>query len=218
MGRRSRRPAAPRPSSRTGARPLPVYPSEVDTEARSPAASGCPFKLCGGPHAYERKSRLDVTTEQPLLEATLKKHRSPSGGCSFCAIVAGLAPATIVRRWPDCLAIVPLSRVTPGHVLVIPHAHVADVATDPEVSAATMRRAAELSHGVGACNIITSQGRPATQTIFHLHLHIVPRRDGDGLKLPWSSGDGVEGHASAVARAQDVFSEDSGVSHALRHG
>ncbi|GII86738.1 hypothetical protein Ssi03_47280 [Sphaerisporangium siamense] len=107
-------------------------------------------------------------------------------GCVFCAIVAGQAPATVIRRWADTIAISPRHPVVPGHVLVIPHVHVADVAVDPAVSAATMARAAELAGQWPAVNVITSRGAAATQTVWHLHLHVVPRADGDGLPLPWT--------------------------------
>lgn len=108
--------------------------------------------------------------------------------CPFCKIVAGLAPATIVHEWEDALAIVPLGPVVPGHTLVIPKAHVADFMADPDVTAATFRRAAEL--GSGDSNLITSSGVAATQSVFHLHVHLVPRTKDDGLALPWSSGKG----------------------------
>lgn len=116
--------------------------------------------------------------------------------CPFCEITAGRAAATIVREWPDALAIVPLSPVVSGHTLVIPKQHVADFGEDPEVTAATMRRAAELAHGNQPMNIITSRGRTATQSVFHLHLHLVPRAANDGLALPWYSGKGRSRHAS----------------------
>jgi histidine triad (HIT) family protein len=106
--------------------------------------------------------------------------------CVFCDIIAGRSPATVVRRWPDAIAIVPLGPVVDGHLLVIPTTHVRDVTEDPAVSAAAMRRAAELS--AAPCNVITSAGREATQSVFHLHLHIVPRAEDDGLALPWYSG------------------------------
>lgn len=109
--------------------------------------------------------------------------------CPFCAIAAGTAPATVVHRWHDAMAFIPLHPVVEGHVLVIPDRHVADFATDPEVSAATMRRAAELMRWTDRpMNLITSRGREATQSVFHLHLHLVPRAEGDGLALPWYSG------------------------------
>jgi histidine triad (HIT) family protein len=103
--------------------------------------------------------------------------------CPFCLITHGLAPAEIVQQWDDAIAIVPLNPVTPGHLLVIPRQHVPDALTVPEVAALTMQRAAELA--TGSCNLITSVGAEATQTVRHLHLHIVPRRAGDGLALPW---------------------------------
>lgn len=105
-------------------------------------------------------------------------------GCVFCAIVRGEAPAAVVHRWPDALAIVPRSPVTAGHVLVIPLVHVADVREQPAVSGRVMRRAAEIAPH--PCNVITSAGSEATQTVFHLHVHVVPRAAGDGLALPWS--------------------------------
>ncbi|MEU0937666.1 HIT domain-containing protein [Embleya sp. NPDC005971] len=106
--------------------------------------------------------------------------------CVFCEIASGAAPATFIREWRDAFAIVPLDPVAPGHVLVIPREHVADIAEDQFVSGATMQRAAELADEVGDCNVITSRGRAATQTVFHLHLHVVPRTAGDGLTLPWT--------------------------------
>ena len=113
---------------------------------------------------------------------------APRPGCPFCLIVCGRAPATVLRAWPDALAIRPRhGGVTAGHVLVIPRVHVADVAEDPVVSAATMLRAAELAAEAGDCNVITSRGPAATQTVRHLHLHLVPRAEGDGLLLPWTA-------------------------------
>lgn len=125
-------------------------------------------------------------------EATVPRRALDAGGdrvtldCPFCQIVAGTAPATIVREWDDAMAIVPLKPVTEGHTLVIPYAHVRDLTHVPSVTGAVMARAAEIA--IPPCNIITSAGREATQSVFHLHLHIVPRREDDGLALPWYSG------------------------------
>lgn len=106
--------------------------------------------------------------------------------CVFCRIVTREAPATIVCEWPDALAIVPLEPVVPGHLIVLPKVHVADAMEDPDITADTMRRAAQLHEW--PANIITSAGPEATQTVFHLHIHVVPRRAGDGLSLPWTQG------------------------------
>jgi len=110
--------------------------------------------------------------------------------CPFCEINTGRAPATFVHEWSDTIAIVPLNPVVDGHTLVIPKQHVADFGEDPDVSAATMRRAAQLAAGDRPMNVITSRGRAATQSVFHLHLHLVPRAANDGLALPWYSGKG----------------------------
>lgn len=114
--------------------------------------------------------------------------------CVFCEIAARRAPATIVREWPDALAFRPRrGGVTDGHILVIPKQHVRDVTEDPQASAVAMTAAAELAEP--PCNIITSAGSDATQTVYHLHLHIVPRRAGDGLALPWDQEGKGANHA-----------------------
>lgn len=104
--------------------------------------------------------------------------------CVFCDILAGKAAADVVWAWPDAIAIRPLNPVVDGHFLVIPADHVEDFTTDPEVTAATVRRAAGLA--ARPSNLITSAGREATQSVLHLHVHIVPRERGDGLALPWT--------------------------------
>jgi histidine triad (HIT) family protein len=118
------------------------------------------------------------------------------GECVFCRIVRDEAPADIVRAWPDnaqcaVLAFVPLHPVAEGHLLVVPVTHVADALENPLVTAAVMRRAVELAEA--PCNLITSVGVEATQSVRHLHVHIVPRRKDDGLALPWSAGCGTAG-------------------------
>lgn len=113
--------------------------------------------------------------------------------CPFCEIVAGQAPAEIVHQKdspPGVMVIVPLKPVTQGHLLVIPHKHVTDFSDDPPVSAYTMECAAWFARQFdGDFNLITSRGPSATQSVRHLHLHLVPRRANDGLSLPWHSGE-----------------------------
>ncbi|MGW3563585.1 RapZ C-terminal domain-containing protein [Streptomyces sp. NPDC000941] len=117
----------------------------------------------------------------------------PRADCPFCAIVHDGAPATIVHEWADALAFLPRADdrgrrgCTEGHLLVIPKVHVNDFTVDPVVSATVQMRAAELAalRG-GQWNYLTSCGPDATQTVFHLHGHLVPRIAGDGLTLPWT--------------------------------
>lgn len=106
-----------------------------------------------------------------------------SYNCPFCAIVAGEAPAKVLARWPGVTVIEPLNPVTEGHALAIPNAHVPDAPSDPVVAAETFKVPAKFARhpNIGPCNLITSVGAEATQTVKHLHIHIVPRREDDGL-------------------------------------
>ncbi len=108
--------------------------------------------------------------------------------CVFCDIVNGQAPATFVARDydHDAIAIVPLNPVTDGHVIVMPREHVGDATEDPIVTGDVMVLAASLARLHDSANIITSIGAAASQSVTHLHLHVVPRREGDGLSLPWT--------------------------------
>ncbi len=125
---------------------------------------------------------------QPVVEV-----KGAERDCVFCRIVRGELPAYVVREWEDYLAFVPLNPVTHGHVLVIPKVHRDDFKQDPTVTAEVMRRAALMARG--PCNLITSAGSEASQTVFHLHVHLIPRRPGDGLLLPWSyQADAPGGH------------------------
>lgn len=115
--------------------------------------------------------------------------------CVFCEILYGTAPATVVYDGISSLGIVPLGPVTDGHVIFLPRKHVRDAAERPSVTASVMEDAAQyIKHirerevDVPDFNIITSIGPDATQSVFHLHVHVVPRRANDGLALPWYSG------------------------------
>lgn len=141
------------------------------------------------PISIEADARAILAAARPLLDTDDNALDRDLEGCPFCDIARGRGPATIVYEWPDAIAFVPLNPVTPGHVLVVPRTHVMEFTQEPWVSAMTMRRAAELAvtlDPIAEYNVITSAGPHATQTIDHLHLHLVPRREGDDLALPWS--------------------------------
>jgi histidine triad (HIT) family protein len=110
--------------------------------------------------------------------------------CVFCQIIAGTlpAPAAIVAQRDDAIAFEPLNPVVPGHLLVVPKQHVATFVDIPYVTGRTAAFAAEIAlQRFDDCNLITSAGPYATQTIRHLHFHLVPRFPDDGLHLPWTN-------------------------------
>ena len=105
--------------------------------------------------------------------------------CVFCGLIAR---GEYASRTGGVVTFEPLNPVVPGHLLAVPVEHVADALEDRMITAMTMARAVDAAreHGLAPCNIMTSVGREATQSVFHLHIHIVPRRAGDGLMLPWT--------------------------------
>jgi histidine triad (HIT) family protein len=126
--------------------------------------------------------------------------------CIFCKIVAGDLPARIVEEDERTLAFMDIAPATRGHVLVIPRAHSADLlSVAPEdlsaVALAAQRVAQSVKERLGAdgVNLLSSCGAVAWQTVFHFHVHVIPRYDGDPLRLPWvpSTGDPAQIEAAA---------------------
>ena len=107
--------------------------------------------------------------------------------CVFCDIVAGTEPATVVATRPLTLTIVPLHPVNPGHLVVLPKRHVESAAGHPLTLGYTMQEAVHLAKAleIDEFNLITSAGANATQTVPHLHVHLIPRWEDDGMTLPW---------------------------------
>lgn len=111
-------------------------------------------------------------------------------GCVFCAIVNGTAPAEFVEHPGSSFTVAfrPLGPVVDGHVLFVPRGHFPDAAADPVATGHVMRAAAQYAQQQDRpFNLITSAGAEATQSIFHLHVHYVPRATDDGLMVPWGT-------------------------------
>ncbi|MFA6446474.1 MAG: HIT family protein, partial [Candidatus Paceibacterota bacterium] len=108
--------------------------------------------------------------------------------CIFCQIVEKQAPATIVFESSDVLGIVPLDQVTEGHILLIPKKHSTNIF---DIDAESMRSLAEVvrvfapqlrdKYQATGINILNANGADAQQTVFHTHIHLIPRRPNDGL-------------------------------------
>lgn len=126
-------------------------------------------------------------------------------GCPFCdRIEAGeFETFTGEGNYPSVVWFTPLDPVTPGHMLFVPVRHVADALVDPYTTALTMEYASQWwgrkwgALGIEGrdCNLITSVGELATQSVWHLHVHLIPRRAGDGLCLPWTGQQKESHHA-----------------------
>ena len=110
--------------------------------------------------------------------------------CVFCAIVAGEAPAIRIYEDEDYLAILDIRPFTRGHTLVLPKRHTVDLIDTPAETLAEMiiigqriARAARATELADATNIGINDGRAAFQTVSHVHLHVLPRRNGDKLSV-----------------------------------
>ena len=127
--------------------------------------------------------------------------------CLFCKIVAGDIPSTRVYEDERTVAFMDINPGSRGHLLVIPRAHAADVLEiEPEDLAACAHTAQLMARRVkerldaDGVNLINSCGRLAWQTVFHFHLHVIPRYEGDTLRLPWQPAPGDRDEIAAAAR------------------
>ncbi len=126
--------------------------------------------------------------------------------CLFCKIVAGDLPAHKLYEDERVLVFLDIQPGAPGHALVIPRAHATgfldlDGATRDAIFSAAQRIAPALIEEVGAegLNLHQSNGEAAGQVVFHFHLHLLPRRRGDGLCSPWVAGESSAEELSALA-------------------
>src|SRR4026209_1477503 len=126
--------------------------------------------------------------------------------CLFCGIVAGEVPAQIIDSDEHTVSFMDINPATAGHALVVPRVHstnlmeISDV--DLERTAVAARRLARRIKAALApqgFNILNSCGSAAWQTIFHFHLHVVPRYEDDPLELPWVPAAGDPSEIAAVA-------------------
>lgn len=128
--------------------------------------------------------------------------------CIFCKIVAGELPAALVGSDERVLAFLDINPATRGHALVIPRAHVEDIR---EIGSEDLAAAIALAQtiavrarerlGADGVNLLHSSGSAAWQTVFHFHIHVIPRYLGDPLRLPWVPAPGEAAEIAAAAAA-----------------
>jgi len=112
--------------------------------------------------------------------------------CVFCRIVAKEIPATVVHEDAHTLAFMDIGQVNPGHVLVALKKHAENIfALDEAQAAAVFRSAAKVARAIRGAfepqglSVYQANGAAAGQTVLHLHIHLVPRYEGDGMALTW---------------------------------
>lgn len=120
-----------------------------------------------------------------------------ANNCVFCGIVAGELPATMVHEDERTIAIMDIHPATRGHMLVIPRRHTRDLLEiDREDLHAVMTLVQQLAGramdrlDADGVTLMNSTGAAAWQTVFHFHVHVIPRYDDDPLKLPWTPAPG----------------------------
>lgn len=124
---------------------------------------------------------------------TLPTDRPRSGlPCSFCAAIAGAVKTTVLYESSEALAWFPLRPAARGHTLVVPRKHTRDLwELDPvdagPLAKAVLRVAQAIRHGLrpDGLNVITSAGIAATQSVLHMHVHLIPRWHGDKFGSIW---------------------------------
>ena len=110
-----------------------------------------------------------------------------AASCVFCAIITGDAPAHRVLDEPECVAFLDARPLFPGHVLLAPRTHVETLGDLPlplvgPLFAAARRLAVAMETGLSAQGSFVALNNRVSQSVPHLHVHVVPRRKGDGLK------------------------------------
>ena len=129
--------------------------------------------------------------------------------CVFCRIVAGQIPATKVYDDEHTLAFMDIGQVNPGHVLVAVKKHAANLYELEEAQAAAVGRASravaraiEAAFRPEGLSVYQANGKAAGQTVFHYHVHLLPRHAGDGMELTWPvknpPRETLEGYAARI--------------------
>jgi histidine triad (HIT) family protein len=128
--------------------------------------------------------------------------------CIFCKIIAGELPAQIVEEDERTVAFMDINPATRGHLLVVPRRHTrnlleiddADLAATTSMARRMAGRISERLDAIGV-NLLNACGEAAWQTVFHFHLHVIPRYPDDPLQLPWTPAPGDSEEIAAAADA-----------------
>lgn len=126
--------------------------------------------------------------------------------CIFCKIAGGEIPSAAVYEDDKFKVILDIAPAAKGHAILIPKKHLPDIfEVDEETASGALLTAARVAKGMkealgcDGVNILQNNGPAAGQTVYHLHIHIIPRWNDDGLNLSWKQGKYEEGEAEELA-------------------
>lgn len=126
--------------------------------------------------------------------------------CIFCKIIAGEIPSATVYEDEDFKAIMDISPAAKGHVIILSKKHIAnlfelddDTASKALIAARKIAKAIKAELNCDGINLIQNNGEAAGQTVFHFHIHVIPRYNNDSVGLDWKQGKYADGEAAALA-------------------
>jgi len=128
--------------------------------------------------------------------------------CIFCKIIAGEIPSATIYEDEDFKVIMDISPAAKGHAIILPKRHFADLYELDEITSlkalAVARKVATAIKAEFRCdglNLLQNNGEAAGQTVFHFHIHLIPRYRKDQVKMSWIQGEYKEGEMASIAQA-----------------
>lgn len=116
--------------------------------------------------------------------------------CIFCKIIAGEIPSATVYEDDDVKAILDVNPAAKGHVIVLPKTHAENIFSIPDEDlkkaicvAKKIATALKKTYNCDGVNILQNNGEAAGQSVFHLHIHVIPRFEGDTVNMKWTPGE-----------------------------
>ncbi len=128
--------------------------------------------------------------------------------CIFCRIIAGEIPSATVFEDEDFKAIMDIAPAAKGHIIILSKKHYANlyeledsVASKALIVARRIAQAMKEELKCDGINILQNNGEAAGQTVFHFHIHVIPRYNDDHVIVPWTNQKYEDGEAAAIAAA-----------------
>ena len=126
--------------------------------------------------------------------------------CIFCKIANGVFGSATVYEDDDFRAVLDIAPAAKGHVLILPKKHMPDLlAIEPDVAEKALKVASKIANaqkkalGCDGVNLLQNSGEAAWQSVFHLHIHLIPRYTDDGVQIPWKTLSYADGEAEEYA-------------------